>query len=193
MTIKAIPTRYANCQFRSRLEARWAAFFDLLGWKWEYEPTDDGAWVPDFIIRGVCGPIPVEVKPIEWHDYLEPVEQVEARKDLAKVFNSPRDDILVLGAYLPNYEGCFPECPTLGVIVREGGGYNDPAKLSFSNQNGKIEFFADTGSYHGRIYGGPKAYSTHSPDGETLEQKTERLWREAGNAVQWRSPVKAAS
>jgi hypothetical protein len=35
--IKAIETRYAGCRFRSRLEARWAVFFDTLGIKWEYE------------------------------------------------------------------------------------------------------------------------------------------------------------
>lgn len=38
MTIKAIETRYAGCHFRSRLEARWAVFFDHLGIRWEYEP-----------------------------------------------------------------------------------------------------------------------------------------------------------
>ena len=38
MTIHAIETRYAGCRFRSRLESRWAVFFDTLGIKWEYEP-----------------------------------------------------------------------------------------------------------------------------------------------------------
>jgi len=46
--IKAIPTAYANTNFRSRLEARWAAFFDLVGWKWIYEPFDFEGWIPDF-------------------------------------------------------------------------------------------------------------------------------------------------
>lgn len=36
--IKPIETRYAGCRFRSRLEARWAVFFDTLGIPWEYEP-----------------------------------------------------------------------------------------------------------------------------------------------------------
>jgi hypothetical protein len=36
----AIPTVYKGVQMRSRLEARWAAFFDELGWPWEYEPVD---------------------------------------------------------------------------------------------------------------------------------------------------------
>jgi hypothetical protein len=35
--IQAIPTRYAGCHFRSRLEARWAVAFDSLGIRWEYE------------------------------------------------------------------------------------------------------------------------------------------------------------
>jgi hypothetical protein len=38
MTVKPIETRYAGCRFRSRLEARWAVFFDHMGIRWEYEP-----------------------------------------------------------------------------------------------------------------------------------------------------------
>jgi len=53
--VKAIQTRYAGCRFRSRLEARWAVFFDALGLAWEYEPQgfvlDDGTpYLPDFWI-----------------------------------------------------------------------------------------------------------------------------------------------
>lgn len=36
--IPAIETEYAGCRFRSRLEARWAVFFDHLGIQWEHEP-----------------------------------------------------------------------------------------------------------------------------------------------------------
>lgn len=36
--MKAIETRYRNHRFRSRLEARWAVFFDALGLEWRYEP-----------------------------------------------------------------------------------------------------------------------------------------------------------
>lgn len=38
MTIKAIETSYKGYRFRSRLEARWAVFFDHIGLRWEYEP-----------------------------------------------------------------------------------------------------------------------------------------------------------
>lgn len=56
MTIKAIETRYKGYRFRSRLEARWAVFFDAMGMKWEYEPEgfdlgDAGWYLPDFRVR----------------------------------------------------------------------------------------------------------------------------------------------
>lgn len=38
MQHRAIETRYKGYRFRSRLEARWAVFFDSLGIKWQYEP-----------------------------------------------------------------------------------------------------------------------------------------------------------
>ncbi len=66
--IPAIETKYRGMIFRSRLEARWAAFFDRAGWHWEYEPFDLHGWVPDFAIRAPSGlgrkPVLVEVKPI---------------------------------------------------------------------------------------------------------------------------------
>ena len=36
--IKAVQTEYNGYKFRSRLEARWAVFFDTLGIEYEYEP-----------------------------------------------------------------------------------------------------------------------------------------------------------
>jgi hypothetical protein len=54
--MKAIDTQYKGYNFRSRLEARWAVFFDALGLKWEYEPEgfelEDGTkYLPDFKVR----------------------------------------------------------------------------------------------------------------------------------------------
>lgn len=53
--IKAIETNYKGCRFRSRLEARWAVFFDALGVEWQYEKEgfefEDGTrYLPDFWI-----------------------------------------------------------------------------------------------------------------------------------------------
>jgi len=60
-TAHAIETHYSGYRFRSRLEARWAVFFDALGIKWDYEPEgyvfEDGTkylpdfWLPDVIYR----------------------------------------------------------------------------------------------------------------------------------------------
>jgi len=52
--IKAIETSYKGYHFRSRLEARWAVFFDNMGIKWEYEPEgftkNEIKYLPDFLI-----------------------------------------------------------------------------------------------------------------------------------------------
>ena len=61
-TKSAAETQYNGVKFRSRLEATWAAFFDLAGMAWEYEPIRVPGWIPDFRLFGrfLC-----EVKPIE--------------------------------------------------------------------------------------------------------------------------------
>lgn len=55
--VQAIETRYAGCNFRSRLEARWAVFFDALGVPWEYEPEGyelpSGRYLPDFWLPSI--------------------------------------------------------------------------------------------------------------------------------------------
>jgi len=55
MDIKPIETVYNGYRFRSRLEARWAVFFDAAGIKYEYEPEGfdlgDGIYyLPDFYL-----------------------------------------------------------------------------------------------------------------------------------------------
>lgn len=95
--IKAIETFYKGYHFRSRLEARWAVFFDTLGIQWKYE--DQGferevfdydrqgevkasrieRYLPDFYLpnRYGSGGIYVEVKgdtnalKKDWHRYSE--------------------------------------------------------------------------------------------------------------------------
>ena len=55
---KVIETEYKGYRFRSRLDAKWAVFFDACGVEWEYEPEDydlgDGIrYLPDFLLHGV--------------------------------------------------------------------------------------------------------------------------------------------
>lgn len=54
--MKPIETIYNGYRFRSRLEARWAVFFDALGVDYEYEPEgfqlDNGMYyLPDFRVK----------------------------------------------------------------------------------------------------------------------------------------------
>lgn len=81
MTIQPIETSYRGHRFRSRLEARWAVFFDALGVHWEYEPNayrlPSGHYLPDFLLSGLKSPgeqVWFEVKPAgfctdpRWHE-----------------------------------------------------------------------------------------------------------------------------
>lgn len=66
--VKAIRTRYSGILFRSRLEARWAVFFDALGIAWEfeaegYELEDGTQYLPDFWLPKFSGGVYVEIKP----------------------------------------------------------------------------------------------------------------------------------
>lgn len=69
MIIKPIETHYKNYRFRSRLEARWAVFFDNIGHIWEYEVegytlSDGRKYLPDFVITSIDGvKFYYEVKP----------------------------------------------------------------------------------------------------------------------------------
>lgn len=88
----AITTIYGGIEYRSRLEARWAAFFAGIGWHFTYEPFDGDGYIPDFLIHGER-PLLVEVKPaVTVKDYTAPT---------AKAENGLRDwnsDILIVGA-----------------------------------------------------------------------------------------------
>lgn len=61
----ALPSYYRHTKFRSRLEARWAYYFDLIKLPWEYEPEGyrlpSGNYCPDF----KCHDFFVEVKPTD--------------------------------------------------------------------------------------------------------------------------------
>lgn len=73
--MKAIETEYKGYKFRSRLEARWAVFFDAIGIKWEYEPEgyqfEDGTmYLPDFYLLDLK--TYVEIKPESDREVIEP-------------------------------------------------------------------------------------------------------------------------
>ena len=62
LKITPIETYYNGCHFRSRLEARWAVYFDLCGIDWEYETEgyeitlENGhtvKYLPDFVLHNI--------------------------------------------------------------------------------------------------------------------------------------------
>lgn len=97
--MKVIETEYEGYRFRSRLEARWAVFFDACGVKWEYEPEGfdlgDGLYyLPDFLLHNVFDD--EDKKYIGSNDLWVEVKGAMTEFDAKKIlyFNSP---ILVVG------------------------------------------------------------------------------------------------
>lgn len=109
--ITAIPTKYRGVQFRSRLEACWASFFDRMGWQWEYEPIDMPGWIPDFLLLTQSRKFLVEIKPAVEFDQLT---QYWTKIERA----SPEIPVLLLGAriFQEVYES-MPEIRVLGQVM----------------------------------------------------------------------------
>jgi hypothetical protein len=81
--MRAIETRYKGYRFRSRLEARWAVFFDKVGLEWVYEPEgfelgDGVRYLPDFRI-------------VDWGTYIEIKPALPSLEELHKLFLLARE------------------------------------------------------------------------------------------------------
>lgn len=105
-----IETVYKGCKFRSRLEARWAVFFDNCNADWEYEPEgyDLGCgvyYLPDFLIHNVVGRVDgdlyVEVKGNMTREDANKIKMFSGKKSIVDKtgleFTVPKNKILVLG------------------------------------------------------------------------------------------------
>ena len=91
--IKAIDTEYKGYRFRSRLEARWAVYFDSLNIKWEYEVEgfkfkDGTKYLPDFWLPKMN--MWAEVKAKE-------LNEEEERKVKNLVKNTHKNCLLLIG------------------------------------------------------------------------------------------------
>lgn len=127
--IQAIPTQYAGHKFRSRLEARWALFFDLLGIPWEYEReafalTVDGkpaGFTPDFWLpdQGIWFEVKPETGAFDEDTLLAVAKKfkafIEASGSAIHVaFGTPRDawimrhepDVLLSEGYVVTWARC---------------------------------------------------------------------------------------
>lgn len=101
--VKAIETQYNGYRFRSRLEARWAVFFDSYGIDYEYElegfELGNGLrYLPDFYIPSLS--VFVEIKPNQQLSMTE-LRKIDAfavggDKHLVLVMGSPTNEEMVL-------------------------------------------------------------------------------------------------
>lgn len=154
-TINAIETRYGGVVFRSRLEAKWAAMFDLVGWRWTYEPRDFNGWIPDFAVHA-WRDIYVEVKPVS--DFPAAVA--------AKMERSGCDDrMMIVGDCVP----LFGHTSFFGWYCHPDSGFE---VVGFSP--------ADEQLFPGSRFGFMDQHNDHADAGEVLA-----LWREAGNRTRW--------
>lgn len=115
--IKAKPTIYKNILFRSRLEAKWAIFFDEMGIAWQYEPGTymvpiNGYFIkycPDFALLNVktqqeiSQPLYVEVKGVDHY-----CEIYEKERKIIESFGSS-NSLIVLGSFPMNVNYLFRE------------------------------------------------------------------------------------
>lgn len=186
-TIKAIPTIYNHVQFRSRLEARWAAFFDLCGWKWDYEPFDLDGWAPDFMLKGKIKAL-VEVKPIDFRGEDEDLFR-QARAKAEKAFgvsflggnqgDSPEYEIIVVGNGPFRHQSSWG----LGVFAVEKWRNGDDVADLHRLANEKMDYAAKWNDFTFRMSGIHHGDHHLRPIRDSIPQD---LWREAGNAVQWK-------
>lgn len=99
--MKAIETIYNGYKFRSRLEARWAVFFDAAGIKYEYEPEgfdlgDGCLYLPDFYLHDIGGRagengLWVEVKGIMSHSDWHKIEKFSDQNKILVVSGIPEN------------------------------------------------------------------------------------------------------
>lgn len=185
--IKAIPTLYSGTLFRSRLEARWAAFFDLCGWRWSYEPQDFEGYIPDFALWFRV-PILVEVKPVTWDESDAEAEILEAAR-LKIIRSGIKGELILLGTRITCASENMQSSPhhRLGMVM-DIDPANDEAspwgpvfgfRCDYCNNR---SFASEDQSWHCRVKG---CYGEDGRD-HLGEWDADRDFRTAGSAVQWR-------
>lgn len=129
--IKSIDTFYNGDYFRSRLEARWAAFFTILRIKYKYEPegyvTTEGCYLPDFWLPQFnCF---AEVKPIELNGTILQDDQIYHHSDFEKwlAFTDQISKPLLLLCGKPNTKAL----PLISRTVTPTESFNDYAGENF--------------------------------------------------------------
>lgn len=198
--IAAIPTEYKGRMYRSRLEAKWAAYFGFLGFEVEYEPFDLGTWSPDFLITRGRWSVLVEVKPVT-----EFCEETAAKMLAASTEKGLQDSVSALllvgvsptrkpdwmGNVYPVSVGWGCAFYYLDVQVQESAPSWEPAHLMWGVTPETPGLQADI--MLGEIRGGSATSATilgsDVPDNFIISaypNHAMKVWASATNAVQWR-------
>lgn len=171
-----IPTMYRGIRFRSRLEARWARFFDALRWGWAYEPFDLAAYIPDFVLALDDGELLVEAKPT--------LSLAELDQHRGKIEASGwRCEALIVGADLFESEHVHPVVGIIGEREEGPDGRSwlwSPARLFGCENCSRPSLLAESGSWRCRVCGAEEGHLG------TLT-RARQAWSDAANAVQWRA------
>lgn len=183
----AIPTVYRHTHFRSRLEAKWAAFFDICQWPWEYEPFDLNGYIPDFVLK-FHNPVLVEVKPFLSLDTIPPLAK-------SKIDASGwGGDALIVGACLPESK-TWQDARVIGLMRQmqsddptEQDGSESPnwdaACMQVCRACKSISFFHESGSYACAVKGCYDGTHLLDPMDRT---KIHKMWNYVSGLVQWKA------
>lgn len=175
-TRSGIPTTYRSANFRSRLEARWAVFFDLVGWTWTYEPLDLAGYIPDFLIHG-NRPLLIEVGPAATRS------EYEAKSVKAFAIEKPYDLLVVgLSPILEEEASGWMNHPTAGLLSDDEWGEGDAAWHVCRMCNGTA-IHSVFGSFTGRPCG---HYDGDNYLGGISAELIRELWNRAGSDTQWK-------
>lgn len=172
---EGIPTIYDGVRFRSRLEARWAAFLDLCNRKWAYEPFDCDGYIPDFVLYGNLFNCAVEVKP----SILVDLNSAQIRKGVSYAKHHGMRFLILterLDPYVFDGVNSWHSWQTCGYQFGCEGVYHRANQLSLHCQEFTFRF--DVGDKDESM-DGVRAFPTK---GDVFVE----LWKEAGNTVQWK-------
>lgn len=183
--MEAIRTLYRGVSFRSRLEAKWARMFDLIGWKWEYEPFDLAGWIPDFVLIGTNdNSVLVEIKPIL--SLSEITNEMRKKWEDAMVKSGRRSDVLVLGVVGPGPDPAGWSGYSIGWLGELQDGdelWFLPAMLSKDEKG--WDFFHPEGWFRHRLSGSYDGDGHLNTTDRCDEDQFDKWWAEATNATQW--------
>lgn len=185
--IKAIQTQYKGYNFRSRLEARWAVFFDALGLPWEYEPEgfelSCGKYLPDF---RVCYPGRNESeRHFEWFECKGDLLQVSQNEWEKMIEFEKINGLTVLDGQPDARMYCSPRLLLGSVYVPENGDlsmpnrpfeikkyYLEKERDGFSLWSGKGRMWWD---YHGNFFDGSHEYAENMINRAVLAARSARF------------------